>query len=117
MHGPIPGADPPGRAPSAAIAAIVASITPASAPRQPPWRGADDPASGSANSTGAQSAASTAEGDARTAVTIASARGLAARRHGRSTVTVAVPWIWWQVTSRSAERRAAPPQSHGSLRR
>ena len=55
------GADArPVRAPSRSIAASVASSTPSSAPRQPAWAAPITPASGSANSTGAQSAVSTA---------------------------------------------------------
>ena len=59
MHGPMPARIRSGRAPSRVIAATVASMMPASAPRQPPCAAPMIRASGSANRTGAQSAAST----------------------------------------------------------
>ena len=59
MHGPMPARIRSGRAPSLVIAATVASMIPASAPRQPPCAAPMIRASGSANRTGAQSAAST----------------------------------------------------------
>ena len=91
MHGPMPARIRSGRAPSRVIAATVASMTPASAPRQPPCAAPMTRASGSANSTGAQSAASTPSAIPGTRVTMPSARGLSSRRHGRSTVIAVVP--------------------------
>ena len=88
MQGPIPARIRSGRAPSPVIAATVASMTPASAPRQPPCAAPIIRASGSANSTGAQSAARTPRTIPGVAVTIPSARGFSARRQVFSTVIV-----------------------------
>ena len=82
MQGPMPARIRSGRAPSRVIAATVASMIPASAPRQPPCAAPMIRASGSANSTGAQSAARTPSAIPGAAVTIAVGAGVFLARPG-----------------------------------
>src|SRR5579885_2279116 len=104
MHGPIPARMRSARAPSATMPETVASITPASVPRQPPCAAPITPAAGSANNTGAQSAARMPRAIPGAAVTMPSARGAAPAGHGSVTVTTAALWTWLQVISRAAGR-------------
>ena len=75
------------------MAANVASSTPASAPRQPAWAAPITRASGSANSTGPQSAVETPMASPGSRVTMASARGRALWSHGVSATTTSGEWI------------------------
>src|SRR5690349_3838663 len=85
MHGPTAARISARRAPSPSMLAMVDSSTPPMAPRQPAWAAATTPATGSANSTGVQSAASTPTAMPLDAVTRASARGRSAS--GQASVT------------------------------
>ena len=86
-----------GVAPSPSMLAMVDSSTPPIAPRQPAWAAATTPASGSANRTGVQSAASTPTAMPGVAVTRASARGRSASGQASVTTTAVGLWIWCAV--------------------
>ena len=88
-----------GSAPSATIAATVFGAMPPTAPFQPAWAAPMMPASGSARSTGAQSAVRMPSSRSSRAVTIASA-SMAMAGSGRSArVTTVVEWIWRKTMS------------------
>ena len=102
MHGPTAAAIRAGAAPRPTMAATVASRMPASAPFQPAWAAPITPASGSASSTGPQSAASTPRSRPGRSVTRASASGASRVSQGAVDLSAVAPWTWRAVTSRSA---------------
>ena len=99
MHGPMAARIDAGREPSRTMACTVACTTPLNAPCQPEWQAPTTRAMGSANSTGAQSAASTPSATPGARVTMASAFGRFPAAQGLVTNTTSSPCTWCTVHS------------------